>query len=347
LRFADRPRCLDFEILRGHRPALQKKASIVASAKGKIINDSMDNSFDSPAEILFEEAPEQKFPWLNVALFALTCLSTLIMGTALMAMYTNSLEDLGPFLGQIARSPSILINGLPFSFAIMIILLGHEMGHYLTCRYYGIDATLPYFIPAPTPVGTMGAFIRIKSPIQHRAALLEVGIAGPIVGFVLAIPILAVALAKSGYVAPGPPGSTIGLGEPLIFKVIEVIMGKIPPPGMEINLHPIGIAAWFGLYATALNLIPVGQLDGGHVLYALFRQNHKHISQAFLFALIPLGLFYWHGWLLWTTVLLIIGFRHPVTLNDSVPLSKRHLWLGWIGLAMFVLCFTPMPFYFN
>jgi len=307
----------------------------------------MDNSFDSPAEIIFEEAREQKFPWVNVALFALTCLSTLIMGTALMAMYTNSLDDLAPFLGQILRSPSILINGLPFSFAIMSILLGHEMGHYLTCRYYGIDATLPYFIPAPTPVGTMGAFIRIKSPIQHRAALLEVGIAGPIVGFVLAIPTLIIALAKSGYVAPGPPGSGIGLGEPLIFKAIEVIMGKTPPPGMEINLHPIGIAAWFGLYATALNLIPVGQLDGGHVSYALFGRNHKRISQAFLFTLIPLGLFYWQGWLLWATVLLIIGFRHPVTLDDSVPLSKRHLWLGWIGLAMFVLCFTPMPFYFN
>src|SRR5436190_23961371 len=147
----------------------------------------MNSSFDSPAEILFEEAPEQKFPWVNVALFVLTCLSTLLMGTVLMAMYTNSLDDFLPFVHRIVRSPSVLLSGLPFSFAVMSILLGHEMGHYLTCRYYGIDATLPYFIPAPTLVGTMGAFIRIKSPIQHRAALLEVGIAGPIVGFVLAI----------------------------------------------------------------------------------------------------------------------------------------------------------------
>src|SRR5215510_227685 len=305
----------------------------------------MDNSFDSPAEILFEQAPEQKFPWLNVALFALTCLSTLVMGTALMAMYTNSLDDLAPFLGQIARSPWTLVKGLPFSFAIMTILLGHEMGHYLTCRYYGIEATLPYFIPAPTLVGTMGAFIRIKSPILHRAALLEVGIAGPIVGFVFAVPTLIVALAKSGYVAPTASG--IGLGEPLIFKAMEVIMGKTPPAGMDINLHPIGIAAWFGFFATALNLLPVGQLDGGHVSYALFGRIHKRISLAFLFTLVPLGLFYWQGWLLWTTVLLIIGFRHPVTLDDSLPLSKRHVWLGWIALSMFVLCFTPMPFYFN
>jgi len=307
----------------------------------------MSNSFESPAEILFEQAPGQKFPWLNVALFGLTCLSTLIMGTALMAMYTNSLDDLGSFLTQIVRSPSVLLKGLPFSFAIMSILLGHEMGHYLTCRYYGIDATLPYFIPAPTLVGTMGAFIRIKSPIQHRAALLEVGIAGPIVGFVLAIPTLVVALAKSGFIAPAPSGSGIELGEPIIFKLLEMIMGKTPPPGMSINLHPIGIAAWFGFFATALNLLPVGQLDGGHVSYALFGRIHKRISQVLLFTLIPLGLFYWQGWLLWTTVLLIMGFRHPVTLDDSIPLSKRHVWLGWIALTMFLLCFTPMPLYFN
>jgi membrane-associated protease RseP (regulator of RpoE activity) len=307
----------------------------------------MDNSFDSPAEILFEEAPGRKFPWVNVALFALTCLSTLIVGTVLMGLYTNSLSDVLPFLSQIVRSPSILLTGLPFSLAIMTILLGHEMGHYLTCRYYGIDATLPYFIPFPTLVGTMGAFIKIRSPFHNRASLLEVGIAGPIVGFLLAIPTLFIALAKSGYVVPSPSGTGLELGEPLIFKAVEWIMGKTPPAGMEINLHPIGIAAWFGFFATALNLLPVGQLDGGHVSYALFQGIHKRISQALLFTLIPLGLFYWQGWLLWTTVLLIIGLRHPVTLDDSVPLRKRHVWLGWIALAMFVLCFTPMPFYLN
>jgi membrane-associated protease RseP (regulator of RpoE activity) len=193
----------------------------------------------------------------------------------------------------------------------------------------------------------MGAFIRIKSPIQHRAALLEVGIAGPIVGFVLAIPVLIIALAKSAYITLDPAIGGIELGEPLIFKLLAFMMGKTPPEGMAINLHPIGIAAWFGFFATALNLLPVGQLDGGHVSYALFGRIHKRISQAFLFTLIPLGLFYWQGWLLWTTVLLILGFRHPVTLDDSVPLSKRHTWLGWIALAMFILCFTPMPFDFN
>ncbi len=308
----------------------------------------MDNSFDSPAEILFrEEARPQRFPWVNVALFGLTCLSTITVGTALMEAYTNSLSDALPFFSEILRSPSVLLKGLPFSLAIMTILLAHEMGHYLTCRYYGINATLPYFIPAPTYVGTMGAFIKIKSPIQHRAALLEVGIAGPIAGFVLAIPALVIGLAKSGYIAEDPSGMGISLGEPLIYKAIALIMGKTPPAGMAVNAHPILIAAWFGFFATALNLLPVGQLDGGHVLYALFRRIHSKISQAFLFTLIPLGLFYWQGWLLWTAVLLFIGLRHPMTLDDSVPLSQRHTVLGWIALALFVLCFMPMPFYLN
>src|SRR5215468_1584365 len=196
----------------------------------------MSNSFDSSADILFEESRPQKFPWVNVALFALTCLTTLLMGTALMAMYTNSFNDPGVFLSEILRSPSLLLSGIPFSFAIMTILLGHEMGHYLTCRYYGIDASLPYFIPFPTLVGTMGAFIRIRSPFHNRASLLEVGIAGPIVGFLLAIPTLFIALAKSGYVASSPSGAGLELGEPLIFKAVEWIMGKTPPAGMEINL---------------------------------------------------------------------------------------------------------------
>src|SRR3989440_2350570 len=252
----------------------------------------MDNTFNPSAEIVFEEAPQQKFPWVNVALFGLTCLSTIVMGSLLMAFFTNTFRDFASFSREILTSPSSLLKGIPFSLAIMTILTAHEMGHYLTCRYYGIEATLPYFIPAPTLVGTMGAFIRIKSPIQHRAALLEVGIAGPIVGFVLAIPALIVALAKSGYIALDSTGMSIGLGEPLIFKALEAVMGKTPPPGMTINLHPIGIAAWFGFFATALNLLPVGQLDGGHVSYALFGRIHNRISQPFWFTLIPLGLSY-------------------------------------------------------
>lgn len=308
----------------------------------------MDNTFSSPAEISFEVAPREKFPWLNIALFGLTCLSTLVVGTFLMALFTDTAGDSADnFIREMLRRPSLLLSGLPFSLAIMGILLAHEMGHYLTCRYYGISATLPYFIPAPTIVGTMGAFIRIRSPIHHRSALLDVGIAGPIAGFVLAIPILLISLSLSRFVVVDPKQSGFGLGEPLIFKLAEMLLGKTPPPGMDINLHPVGLAAWFGFFATALNLLPVGQLDGGHIAYALFGRFHKRISQGFLFFLIPLGIFYWQGWLLWTTVLLFLGVRHPVTVDDSVPLSRRHIWLGWFALVMLVLCFTPMPFYFN
>src|SRR5262249_9763833 len=153
------------------------------------------------------------------------------------------------------------------------------------------------------------------------------------------IPALIIALGHSRFVTPNPSESTFGFGEPLIFKLIAVLMGKTPPAGMDLYLHPVGFAAWFGFFATALNLIPVGQLDGGHIAYALFGRFHKKISQGFVLLLLPLGIFYWQGWLLWTAVLLFIGLRHPVTVDDSLPLSRRHIWLGWIALAMFVLCF--------
>ena len=306
----------------------------------------MDNTFSPPAEISVEA--RESFPWLNIVLFALTCLSTLLVGTILMLPFTNRVEDSATSLFRdIFHTPSILLTGLPFSLAIMGILFAHEMGHYLTCRYYGISATLPYFIPAPTLVGTMGAFIKIRSPIHHRPALLEVGIAGPIAGFLLAIPTLFIGLDRSSFIKIDPAEAGFGLGEPLIFKIAQLLLGMTPPEGMDINLHPIGIAAWFGFLATALNLLPVGQLDGGHISYALFGRRHRNISQGFLFFLIPLGIFYWQGWLLWATVLLFLGLRHPVTVDDSVPLGRRHIWLGWFALVMFILCFTPMPFYIN
>jgi membrane-associated protease RseP (regulator of RpoE activity) len=301
----------------------------------------MDNSIGRSAEIFVERTP-QTIPWLNVILFGATCLTTTIVGTFLMAQFQQrSLASASAFFASILRSPSVLASGLPFSIAIMSILMAHEMGHYLTCRYYGISATLPYFIPWFT--GTMGAFIRIKSPIPDRASLLEVGIAGPIAGFVVAVPTFVLALMYSRF--DWIPRHYFGFGEPLIFKGIALLMHKTPPPGMGLDLHPIGLAAWFGFFATSLNLLPVGQLDGGHVSYALLGRLHPQISKALVLVLIPLGLFYWQGWLVWTTVLLFLGLRHPITMDDYSPLQKRHIWLGWIGVAMLILCFTPMPFY--
>src|SRR2546422_3373211 len=305
----------------------------------------MDNTFNPSAEILLEEAPQQKFPWLNVVLFVLTCLTPMVTGTFLMTSFNNTFTGLSGLFREVFRSPSILANGLPFSVAIMSILLAHEMGHYLTCRYYGIDATLPYFIPAPTLVGTMGAFIRIKSPIQHRAALLEVGIAGPIAGFVLAIPTLIIALRKSGFTAIDPAASSVMLGEPLIFKAMEFITGKIPPAGMDINLHPIGFAAWFGFFATALNLLPVGQLDGGHVSYALFRGIHRRISEAFVFTLIPLGIFYWRGSGFWSGRFFLIWLRRALSIQSFPALSGRSLLLVSVRpVTVAPLFFAPSCF---
>jgi membrane-associated protease RseP (regulator of RpoE activity) len=301
----------------------------------------MDNTFTRSTEVFADDTP-RTFPWVNVILFAVTCLTTTIVGTLLMADFNNTLGDnVTGFLFSILRSPSMLVNGLPFSIAIMTILMAHEMGHYLTCRYYGIDASLPYFIPWFT--GTMGAFIKIRAPIPDRGSLLEVGIGGPIAGFVFAVPTFIFALTQSKFVIL--PQHYFGFGEPLIFKALAALMHKTPPAGMDLSLHPIGLAAWFGFFATALNLLPVGQLDGGHVSFALLGGLHKKISHAVVFCLIPLGIFYWQGWLIWSVILLFLGLRHPPTLDDYQPLQARHTWLGWAGLAMFILCFTPVPFY--
>jgi len=309
--------------------------------RGETTRTRFMSSSVSPTVEFFVEERRRKFPWLNVALFALTCCTTLVVGALMMVDFRGQAAD----LGGLWRNPSVLLSGLPFCISIMTILFAHEMGHYLTCKHYGIAASLPYFIPMPiSPVGTMGAFIRIRSPIHNRAALLDVGIAGPIAGFVLAVPTLVVGLMLSRFVAV-TPGAGFGIGEPLIFKLVALLLGKTPPPGMELYVHPIAFAAWFGFFATAMNLLPAGQLDGGHVAYALFGDFHKKISLGFVVTLVPLGIFFWPGWLVWTTLLLFIGVNHPVTLDDSVPLQRRHLWLGWIGLAMFVLCFMPIPFY--
>jgi membrane-associated protease RseP (regulator of RpoE activity) len=251
-------------------------------------------------------------------------------------------------IAGLREDPSLLLDGAPFSLALIAILLAHEMGHYLTCRYYRIQATLPYFIPAPTLVGTFGAFIRIRSPIHHRAALLEVGIAGPIAGFLVALPVLAWSMTLARHV-PSDSELVRGgltLGDPLIFTLTEWLLGAGGPPGTETYLHPIGFAAWVGFLVTALNLLPVGQLDGGHVAYALSRRGHAIVSRVFLLALVLMGVFFWPGWFVWALLLLLLGVRHPPTVDDSRPLQRRHAVLGWIALAMFVLCFTPTPVQF-
>lgn len=300
----------------------------------------MNSSFDSASEVLLDTRP-RKFPWLNVVLFLATCGSTLFIGALLMSDFNGQIERIFPDLWL---HPLTLLRGLPFSAAVMSILFAHEMGHYLTCRYYGIDATLPYFIPFPNPVGTMGAFIKIRSPIYDRGSLLDVGIAGPIAGFVVAVAALVLSMGYSRFVVLQDLQGGLMLGEPLIFKIVAFLTGMRPPEGMDVYMHPVSFAAWFGFLATALNLLPAAQLDGGHVIYALFRGYHTWISRAVVALLVPMAIFYWSGWWVWVFLLLLLKLRHPPTIDDSVPLKRRHIILGWTGLVMLILCFTPAPF---
>jgi membrane-associated protease RseP (regulator of RpoE activity) len=303
----------------------------------------MNTSFDPAANTLFVARP-RKFPWINLVLFLLTCLTTLVIGTSFMAGYNRATGN--PF-EEIWWRPSALLTGIPFMITIMSILFAHEMGHYLTCRHYGIDASLPYFIPFPNLFGTMGAFIRIRSPIHSRGALLDVGIAGPIAGFVVAMVALVFSIGKAVPFELSGSEGTLSLGEPLIFKLVAFFLGPNLPSGTDSFLHPVSTAAWFGLLVTALNLLPAGQLDGGHVSYALFQNLHVWISRGVAATMLLLGVFYWTGWLVWFVLLLIIRLQHPPTLDDWIPLQPRHILLGWIGLAMFILCFVPMPIYLS
>jgi membrane-associated protease RseP (regulator of RpoE activity) len=242
-------------------------------------------------------------------------------------------------------APSRLLLGIPFALTLMGILLSHEMGHYLYCRRYGVYATLPFFIPAPTLIGTLGAFIRIKSPIRSRTALFDIGIAGPIAGFVFSTVVLFIALAFS------KPGSAVAMdpqfeiGYPLIFHLAHSTLRRIAGGGLPLQsmlLHPVAIAAWVGMFATALNLLPGGQLDGGHIVYALFPRAHKWFTRLAVLALIPLGRF-WPGWWVWAVLLAVSGLRHPQVAPWPHLDRKRRL-LALLAIAMFVLTFVPIPF---
>lgn len=303
----------------------------------------MNSSFD-PATGFFIDVRPRTFPWVNVILFLATCLSTLLVGA--LSMQTFYGVDIETAFYNLWRQPATVLSGVPFCLAIMSILFAHEMGHYLTCRHYGIDASLPYFIPFPNHVGTMGAFIKIRSPIYDRGQLLEVGVAGPIAGFVVAVAALVISMGLGRFVPLDGSEEGILLGEPLIFQGVKYLLGMTPPEGMDLYMHPVTFAAWFGFLATALNLLPAAQLDGGHITYAMFRGYHKWISWGVVLTLLPLAIFYWPGWYVWIILLLVIKLWHPATIDDDIPLRPRQVVLGLIGFVLLILCFTPAPFIF-
>ncbi|HEY7792334.1 MAG TPA: site-2 protease family protein [Vicinamibacterales bacterium] len=280
--------------------------------------------------------------WLHVLLFLITVGCTMLAGAGQYAAFATD------FLARpVEFTLPLFIRGLWYGATILLILGAHEFGHYFACRYYDVDASLPYFLPIPFGLtGTLGAFIRIREPIPSKRMLFDIGIAGPIAGFVLAVPALFLGIWMSRMV-PLPPGfEGFSLGEPLLFKAASWLIWGPTPAGYSLNLHPVAFAAWFGLLATALNLFPIGQLDGGHVTYAVIGRHATKVTIAML--AVTLGLtFLSVSWIAWAVLLAIMvaafGYRHPRTIDEHIPLDRKRLWLALFALIMFVLCFTPAP----
>lgn len=249
-------------------------------------------------------------------------------------------RDLAAFVKWVTH-PAWLAQGLPFSLTLLTILLAHEFGHYLACLYYRVDASLPYFLPAPTFTGTLGAFIRIRSPIYSKRILFDIGIAGPIAGFVFLLPALAVGLAFSKVIHGIGHQGAFTFGTPALLWLLErAIFPAVS--SADIYLHPVARAAWIGILATALNLLPIGQLDGGHILYSVVGEKHRFLSKLFVFILVPIGLVFWQGWLVWALLLFFFGMRHPA-IYDPTEIGFGRRKLAALALVIFVLCFTLAP----
>src|SRR5262245_27790124 len=280
--------------------------------------------------------------WRYVALFCLTVVTTTLVGIEHYASFYAGLKPIDlPFSAW-----QLAARGLWYSASILAILGAHEFGHYYACRYYGVDASLPYFLPVPLPLtGTLGAFIRIRHQIPTKRALFDIGIAGPIAGFLVLIPVLMFGMFMSRVVEipDNLTGTVTYFGEPLLLKAIKWLTFGTLPPNHDIILHPVGFAAWFGMLATTLNLFPVGQTDGGHISYAVFGRRSTFVSFATLACLVGLS-FLAYSWIVWTglmaLMLVVIGPHHPRTVDDHVPLDRPRAWLAGFALVMFVVCFT-------
>ena len=283
--------------------------------------------------------------WLHATLFLVTLVTCSATGSRLVANFDRNLpsfrleHDLLLMLWP-ADNPAVLLTGLPFSLALLFILLAHEMGHYLACVHYRLDASLPYFLPAPSFIGTFGAFIRIRSVIYSRKVLFDVGVAGPLAGFVALLPLLLVGISLSKQLPGIAHEGDILFGTPVLIALLERFFFP-GVPSADIYLHPLARAAWVGLFATALNLLPIGQLDGGHILYALFGERHRTLSKFALAALIPLGFLYWPWWV-WAVGLYFVGRKHPFIYDDT-PIGAPRVALAMVALLLFLLSFMPAP----
>lgn len=288
--------------------------------------------------------------WLHLAFLGLTTLFTTLYGAVAFGPQAQGYELqlwwgflIPPAVAlRILLTPALLFEGLSFSLPLMAILLTHEAGHFIACRLHRLDATLPLFLPVPFGIGTLGAFIRIRSPLANKRELFDVGASGPLAGFVATLPVLVAGIALSQPVSQLPTGGYLSFGEPLAFRAVELVIHPELARGGDLLLHPMGFAAWFGLLVTALNLLPFGQLDGGHITYALFGRLQRRWSWLLLIGLAAMGTL-WVGWWVWLAVAVFMGVRHPWIPDEAARLDTRRSVLGWICVAVFVLCFTPVP----
>jgi Zn-dependent protease len=289
--------------------------------------------------------------WLHTLLLLLTLVTTTVMGARFMDNFRHGMpalsadRDMFPYL-DVLRHPQDLCSGLPFSLTLLAILLSHEMGHFLYARRHRVNASLPFVLPAPTLSGTAGAVIRLRSRIPNRAALMDIGISGPIAGFVVALPLTFMGLLLSREDSIAAAGTLIHFQSPLAMHALHLMATRVHPqtPALDVMLpHPVLLASWVGLFITCLNLIPAGQLDGGHVLYASAPRAHRSVTFIVIGLLVLAGIFLWIGWLLWAAILLLPAMRHPrVSIHPDLPPGRR--WLAPVAIAIFLLCAEPSPF---
>lgn len=290
------------------------------------------NVKESKEKVILRIPKISRIHWI---LFFLTVITTLMAGATMEG-------------ARIWENPIEIFKGFPFSLTLMLILGTHEFGHYYYAQKHKVDATLPYFIPAPPflfLIGTFGAFIKIKSPIYRKDALLQIGAAGPIAGFIVAVPALIIGLLLSEVVEKMDVQGALMLGDSILMKVLTWITHPSLTEFQDIMLHPIAFAGWIGLLVTMLNLLPIGQLDGGHVAYAILGNKQNLVAKVVMVSLIPLS-FLSLNWLVWGALILVLmrTTKHPPIQDINVPLSKNNKIVAYACLIIFILCFVPAPF---
>ncbi len=271
-----------------------------------------------------------KLTLTHILLFIATCFTTLFAGALLNGVI--------PW-----EQPEKIYLGLPFSFTLLFILMTHELSHYFTSRRHKVSASLPYFIPAPSIIGTFGAIIKMKPPIPDRRSLIDIGASGPIGGFIIAVIATIIGLSWSEIKPSGEIQGGIAFGSSILFSLISKIVLNVDPEKFDVILHPVAFAGWIGLLVTSLNLLPIGQLDGGHIVYALFGEKHGLISKITIPVLLVMGMVFWRGWIIWAVLMMIIGYRHPPVVYPDIQLDKKRIYMGWASLVIFILTFTPTP----